>query len=111
MFYLYLWEAFFVFSVLLPKPMNLLLWLLKPVEAIKKAMVAYGKVKEVEKEIGVKKYLPEIEKLGKMRFPNHQSTKEIQKIAENSLKTKKVVSITIGPNNVHDILDSLEENH
>ncbi len=46
-----------------------------------------------------------------MRFPNHQSAKEIQKIAENSLKAKKVVSITIGPNNVHDILDSLEENH
>jgi len=62
-------------------------------------------------EIGLRKYLPKIEKLGKMRFPNHQSTKEIQKIAENSLKTKKVVSITIGPNNVHDILDSLEENH
>jgi len=62
-------------------------------------------------EIGLRKYLPKIEKLGKMRFPNHQSPKEIQKIAENSLKTKKVVSITIGPNNVHDILDSLEENH
>ncbi len=62
-------------------------------------------------EIGLRKYLPKIEKLGKMRFPNHQSAKEIQKIAENSLKTKKVVSITIGPNNVHDILDSLEENH
>ena len=58
-------------------------------------------------EIGLRKYLPKIEKLGKMRFPNHQSPKEIQKIAENSLKTKKVVSITIGPNNVHDILDSL----
>jgi len=63
------------------------------------------------KEIGLKKYLPKIEKLGKMRFSNHQSTKEIQKIAENSLKTKKVVSITLGPNNVHDILDSLEGNH
>ena len=62
-------------------------------------------------EIGLRKYLPKIEKLGKMRFPNHQSAKEIQKIAESSLKTKKVVSITIGPNNVHDILDSLEENH
>ncbi len=46
-----------------------------------------------------------------MRFSNHQSPKEIQKIAENSLKTKKVVSITLGPNNVHDILDSLQENH
>ncbi len=62
-------------------------------------------------EIGLRKHLPKIEKLGKMRFSNHQSTKEIKKIAENSLKTKKVVSITIGPNNVHDILDSLEENH
>lgn len=63
------------------------------------------------KEIGLRKYLRKIEKLGKMRFSNHQSTKEIQKIADISLKTKKVVSITVGQNNVHDVLDSLEENH
>jgi hypothetical protein len=27
------------------------------------------------------------------------------------LKKRKIVSIVIGPNNVHEILDSLEENH
>lgn len=64
------------------------------------------------KEIGLGKHLQKIEKLGKMRFSNqHFTKKEIQKIAKNALMTKKVISISIGPNNVHDILDSLEQNH
>ena len=41
--------------------------------------------------------------------------KEIPKISANDVKsvlnTKKTVDVVIGPNNVHDILDSLEENH
>ena len=40
--------------------------------------------------------------------------KEIPKISEKdvktALKTKKTVNVAVGPNNVHDILDSLEEN-
>ncbi len=34
-----------------------------------------------------------------------------KKEVESSFKTKKTISIIVGPNNVHDILDSFEENH
>jgi len=61
------------------------------------------------KDIGLEKHLQKIEKLGKIKFSNHVLTgKDIRKIAKRSLNTKKVISISIGPNNVHDILDSLE---
>jgi hypothetical protein len=33
-----------------------------------------------------------------------------KKEVESALKTKKIIIIQVGPNNVHDILDSLE-NH
>jgi hypothetical protein len=33
------------------------------------------------------------------------------KIAEDAIKSKKTVTVEIGPNNIHDILDSLDENH
>lgn len=47
-----------------------------------------------------------------MSFSKQYASKiEIKKIVENTLKKRKVVSIVIGPNNVHEILDSLEENH
>ncbi len=41
----------------------------------------------------------------------YDSKVEIKKIVENALKKRRIVSIVIGPNNVHEILDSLEENH
>jgi len=64
------------------------------------------------KELGLRKYLSKIEKLGKMSFSKQYTSKvEIKKIVENALKERKIVSIFIGPNNVHEILDSLEENH
>lgn len=67
---------------------------------------------EDAKELGLGKYLSKIEKLGKMSFSKQYASKiEIKKIVENTLKKRKVVSIVIGPNNVHEILDSLEENH
>jgi len=34
-----------------------------------------------------------------------------KKEVESAIKTKKKISVQVGPNNVHDILDSLEENH
>ena len=34
-----------------------------------------------------------------------------KKEVESALKTKKKISMKLGPNNVHDILDSLGENH
>ena len=67
---------------------------------------------ESAKEIGLGKHLSKIEKLGKMNFSNHYSSKkEIKMIAEKAFKTKKSIFVTIGPNNVHEILDALEPNH
>ena len=60
------------------------------------------------KEIGLESQIPKMSKVIKMDF------KEMPKISEKdvktALKTKKTVNVTVGPNNLHDILDSLEEN-
>jgi len=64
------------------------------------------------KEIGLEKYLTRIEKLGKMKFDSIvMDKKNIVDLAKKALKTKRVVAVTIGPNNVHDILDSLKSEH
>ncbi|MHA7733532.1 thiamine biosynthesis protein [Nitrosopumilus sp. S6] len=61
------------------------------------------------KEIGLER---NINKLGKIVTSNSDEIPVFaKKEVENALKTKKVISIQAGPNNVHDILDSLEENH
>ena len=60
------------------------------------------------KEIGLER---SVEKMKKMIIINSNEIPTIsKKIIENSIKTKKKVSISVGPNNLHDILDSLE-NH
>ena len=60
------------------------------------------------KEIGLERNIKKLESIATI------SSDEIppfaKKEVENALKTKKVISIQAGPNNVHDILDSLE-NH
>ncbi len=67
---------------------------------------------EIAKEIGLEKYLPQIEKLGKMNFDRvSKVTGNSRKIAQQALRTEKIVSVTLGPNNVHDILDSLKSEH
>ncbi len=64
------------------------------------------------KEIGLGKFLPKIEKFGKMRFNSINTTiNEAKKIAKESEHTKKSISIEVGANNIHDILDSLELEH
>ncbi len=60
------------------------------------------------KKIGLEKHLGRISKLTKIKF---RTPKNAQKIAESALKTRKTVSITIGENSVHEILDSLEIEH
>ena len=64
------------------------------------------KLFEEAKEIGLEKQIP---KMNKMILMN---SKEIPKITgkdvKSALNTKKTVDVVIGPNNVHDILDSLE---
>ncbi len=78
-------------------------------------MPLYGLANEVfeaAKELGLGKYISKIEKLGGINFlKQHTSRVEIQKITEDALKKRRNVSVTIGPNNVHEILDVLEENH
>ena len=67
---------------------------------------------ECAKEIGLGKYLSQIEKLGKMKFDvGTKGTGNSRKIAKQALSTKKVVAIALGPNNVHDIIDSLKSDH
>lgn len=63
------------------------------------------------KEIGLEKYIIKIEKLANLKFDGKSYEKEAQKIANQAIKTKKVVSVIVGPNNVHDILDSLKVDH
>ena len=71
-----------------------------------------GNVFETAKEIGLEKYLSRIEKLGSSNFSNFkQSTKEIEKIVEETVMSKKTVLVNVGPNNVHDILDEVRSDH
>jgi len=67
---------------------------------------------ETAKEIGLEKYLSRIEKLGGSNFSNFkQSTKEIEKIVKETIMSKKIVLVNVGPNNVHDILDEVRTDH
>ena len=61
------------------------------------------------KEIGLERNIKKLEKIATINSEEIPSF--AKKEVENALKTKKVISIQAGPNNVHDILDSLEENH
>ena len=64
------------------------------------------KLFEEAKEIGLEKQIPKLEKLFMINFneiPNFSSEG-----VDYALKTKKSITVKIGPNNVHDILDSLE---
>jgi hypothetical protein len=70
------------------------------------------KVLNYAKELGLEKHLTKIEKLGKMKFdPNVKGKKNASNLAQKALKTKQIVSVAVGPNNVHDILDSLKSKH
>lgn len=58
------------------------------------------------KEIGMEKNIPKIRKLISMNvrdFPSPSS-----KIIDEAIGSEKIVSISVGPNNVHDMLDSLD---
>ena len=60
------------------------------------------------KEIGLEKYISSIKKLGNIKFHNFKyPTKKIEKIVDKSIMSKKTVSVNVGPNNVHEILDEI----
>ena len=67
---------------------------------------------ESAKEIGLEKYLNRIKKLGSSKFYNFkQSPKKIEKIVGKSIMSKKIILISVGPNNVHEILDEVRSNN
>ena len=67
---------------------------------------------ESAREIGLEKYLDRIKKLGSSRFyDSKQPTKKIEKIVEESITSKKTVSVNVGQNNVHEILDEVRSNN
>ena len=61
------------------------------------------------KEIGLGKHLHKIEKLGKIKFEKTGSDAKISDIVAKSMKEKKSVTIKVGLNNIHDILDSIDK--
>ena len=61
------------------------------------------------KEIGLGKFVSNIENLSKIDFSNGLNKKNYQKSIDDALKKSKKLSIKIGPNNVHEILDQLIE--
>ena len=67
---------------------------------------------ESARDIGLEKYLDNIKKLGSTKFHNSkQPTKKTEKIVHESIKNKKTVSVNVGPNNVHEILDEVRSDH
>jgi len=57
-------------------------------------------------------YLDRIKKLGSSRFyDSKQPAKKIEKIVEESITSKKTVSVNVGQNNVHEILDEVRSNN
>jgi len=83
---------------------NLMPWL--PLSGIDSSIL------ENAKEIGLEKYLINLENLCKSKFAKKTILKEkVKTNAKKVLKSLKLVSITVGPKNVHDIIDSLKANH
>ena len=61
------------------------------------------------KEIGIEKNIPKIKKLISMN--TRDVPEPSNRIIDEAIKSRKTVRISVGPNNVHDILDSLFEKH
>lgn len=67
---------------------------------------------ENAKEIGLEKYIVNLEDLCKKHL-NYKKIpmSEVTRYAKDALKTLKCIPVTIGPKNIHDIIDSLKSNH
>jgi hypothetical protein len=67
---------------------------------------------ENAKEIGLEKYIINLEDLCRKNLNNKKiSESEASKYAKDALKTLKCLPITVGPKNIHDIIDLLKSNH
>jgi adenylyl- and sulfurtransferase ThiI len=58
------------------------------------------------KEIGLGKYLHRIEKLGLLKFAKTES--DVSNLVQKASGTRQTITVSVGPNNIHDILDSLK---
>ena len=67
---------------------------------------------ENAREIGLEKYITKLEDLSRKYFNVKKIFKsEASKDAKDALKTLKYLPVTVGPNNIHDIIDLLKSNH
>ena len=67
---------------------------------------------ENSKEIGLEKYISNLEDLCKKHLDGKKISKsEASKYAGDALKTLKYLPVTVGPKNIHDIIDLLKSNH
>jgi len=67
---------------------------------------------ENAREIGLEKYLTDLENLCKSRFRTKAIPKaRIRRYANEALKTFKRVSVIVGSKNLHNIMDSLKSDH
>ncbi|WP_268541400.1 thiamine biosynthesis protein [Candidatus Nitrosotenuis cloacae] len=58
------------------------------------------------KEMGLGKYLHKIERLGALKFA--KNIPDISDILSQAERTHQTVTVKVGPNNIHDILDALK---
>jgi hypothetical protein len=67
---------------------------------------------ENAREIGLEKYVSNLEDLCKKHLDDKKISKsEASRHASDALKTLKYLSVTVGPKNIHDIIDLLKSNH
>jgi len=67
---------------------------------------------ENAKEIGLEKYISNLKDLCRKHLSDKKISKfEISKFANDALKTLKHLPVTVGPENIHDIIDLLKSNH
>jgi len=63
------------------------------------------------KEVGMEKYVSKTEKLLQTKITHKPNRKISKRKIEDIIKNKKSVAVKLGPNMVHDILDSVENEH
>ncbi|KAF6243583.1 thiamine biosynthesis protein [Nitrosopumilus sp. b1] len=61
------------------------------------------------RQIGITKFLSNIQRLQKVKLQEKKIN--VQKIVQDAIKSKQKISIKLGANNIHDILDSLGLEH
>jgi len=67
---------------------------------------------ENAKEIGLEKYISNLEDLCRKHLSDKKISKsKASKYAKDALKTLKCLLVTVGPKNIHDIIDLLKSNH